>query len=112
MLACAHPSVTGASDAPYRVEVDEGVACRLEPATVSRIVGGIGIVAMRCTTADRLWYATSEWGRDRRVVWSVELKDGGRVIEDASGMIIGAGGAGMVTRGSPSPKPETAPEQP
>jgi hypothetical protein len=88
------------------VRIDKGVVCKLTPERVAEIVGGEDIVAMRCTTADKLYYATSEWGRDRSVVWSVEMERGGRIIDDATGMVTGAGGEGLVTRGASAPVPE------
>jgi hypothetical protein len=90
----------------YRVRVDKGVRCSLSPEQVVAIVGETDIAWLRCTTADELWYSTSEYGRDRRVVWEVQMERGGRIIEDATGMIIGAGGEDSVVRGGPAKGPE------
>lgn len=90
----------------YRIRIDKGVVCRLRPEEVVAIVGETDVVEVRCTRADKLWYATSESGRDRRVVWVVQMERGGRIVQDATGMIIGSGGEGTVTRGRPSPAPE------
>lgn len=95
-------------EAAYRIRVDKGVVCRLSPEEVIAIVGETDVVEVRCTRADKLWYATSESGRDRRVVWVVQLERGGRIVQDSTRMIIGSGGEGTVTRGGRSPTPEPA----
>lgn len=91
------------------VEVDEGVSCSRSPDEIVAAVGELEIVSLHCTTADRLGYATSESGRD--VVWVVQMERGSRVVEDRTGMMIGAGGEGLVMRGGRAPVPEPAPDR-
>ena len=73
---------------------------------VARTVRDEKIVSMHCTTLESGKVGT----RRRRAVWGVSIGDHGYTVDDATGQIIGYGGAGFpTTRIDPHPEPVQEP---